>query len=89
MNILISVLKSLQLFLELKNKLFYYEIIQSSNKRQRELIEEIEKLRARGDSNSSDRADILRMQLRNEKEQLEHLSAFYASAAKAKTDSNT
>ena len=51
----------------LKNKLFYYEIVQKSKSRQKELLDELEKLRSSGDSNSADRADILRKQLQNEK----------------------
>lgn len=88
MVIVQSILKCLELFLMLKNKLFYYEIVQKSKSRQKELLDEIEKLRSFGDSNSADRADILRMQLQNEKAELQHLSAFYAEATKGPTNSN-
>ena len=78
MNILASLIKSLELFLSLKNKLFYYEIREKSKNRQKEIIDEIEKLRNRGDSNSSDAADILRAELLREKSELKHLSTFYS-----------
>ena len=78
MVILTSVLKSLQLFLELKNKLFYYEIRTKSINRQKEIISEIESLRNKGDSNSSDYADLLRSELRKEREEIKHLSTILA-----------
>ena len=59
---------------------FYYEIREKSRKRQTQIINEIEKLRDAGDSNSSDRADLLRDELKSEREELEHLSAFYTKA---------
>ena len=80
MSLSSSVLKSLELFLQLKNNSFYYKIREKSRKRQKDIINEIEKLRSIGDSNSSDRADILRDELKVEREELEHLSAFYAKA---------
>lgn len=89
MALIISLIKSLQLFLELKNNLFYYDIREKSRKRQNELINEIEKLRSAGDSNSSDRADILRSRLKAEREELEHLSTFYAKAKGTTLDSNS
>lgn len=89
MVLIISLIKSLQLYLELKNNLFYYDIREKSRKRQNELINEIEKLRSAGDSNSSDHADILRSKLKAEREELEHLSAFYTKAKGPTTDSNS
>jgi len=80
MTILSSLIKSLELFLSLKNKLFYYEIREKSKNRQKEIIAEIEKLRSRGDSNSSDAADILRAELAREKSEIKHLSDFYSSS---------
>jgi hypothetical protein len=88
MGILQSLLKSIELFLSLKNKLFYYDIREKSKKRQNEIIEEIEKLRSRGDSNSADRADLLRSELSREKSELEHLSTFYSKASERSKDSN-
>ena len=88
MSILASLIKSLELFLSLKNKLFYYDIREKSKKRQNEIIDEIEKLRSRGDSNSADRADLLRLELSREKSELEHLSTFYSKASERSKDSN-
>ena len=88
MGILQSLIKSLELFLSLKNKLFYYDIREKSKKRQNEIIEEIEKLRSRGDSNSADRADLLRLELSREKSELEHLSTFYSKASERSKDPN-
>ena len=88
MSILASLIKSLELFLSHKNKLFYYDIREKSKKRQNEIMEEIEKLRSRGDSNSADRADLLRSELSREKSELEHLSTFYSKASERSKDSN-
>jgi hypothetical protein len=73
MKILTSLIKSLELFLTLKNKLVYYEIYEKSRIRQKQIIEEIEKLRDCGDSNSADRADILRKELSAERQSIKHL----------------
>lgn len=89
MTLITALIKSLQLYLELKNKLFYYDIREKSKNRQNEIINEIEKLRSAGDSNSSDRADFLRSQLKAERRELEHLSSFYSQAKSESTDSNS
>ena len=73
-----SALLALTAFLELKSKAFYYDIMQKSRTRQKELINEIEKLRAAGTNSSSDRADLLRAELLEEKRSAEHLSTFYS-----------
>lgn len=88
MVILTSVLKSLQLFLELKNKLFYYEIRTKSINRQKEIISEIESLRNKGDSNSSDYADLLRSELRKEREEIKHLSTILAKTREGQDNTN-
>lgn len=88
-TIILSLLKSLELFLSLKNKLFYYEIRTKSKQRQNEIISEIEKLRAAGDSNSADRADLLRSELKAERDEIKHLSTFYASAKEGSTSANS
>jgi hypothetical protein len=77
-----SALLALTAFLELKSKAFYYDIMQKSRARQKELINEIEKLRATGTNSSSDRADILRAELLEEKRSAEHLSTFYSLSGK-------
>lgn len=77
-----SALLALTSFLELKSKAFYYDIMQKSRTRQKELINEIEKLRASGTNSSNDRADILRAELLEEKRSIEHLSTFYSLSGK-------
>lgn len=77
-----SALLALTAFLELKSKAFYYDIMQKSRNRQKELINEIEKLRAAGTNSSNDRADILRAELMEEKRSAEHLSTFYSLSGK-------
>ena len=56
--------------------------------RQKEILDEIEKLRNDGGSSSADRADLLRMELKREREELENLSTFYFKAAKEPANSN-
>ena len=73
-----SLIKSLELFLNLKNKRFYYDLYREQRNREDEILQEIEKLRDSGDSNDADRADLLRKRLTTEREQFEHLSAFYS-----------
>jgi hypothetical protein len=83
--IITSLVNSLELFLCLKNKLFYYDIIQKSKARQNEIIKQIEDLRSKGDSNSADSADLLRLALKREKDELEYISAFYNKIAEKQT----
>ena len=73
-----SLIKSLELFLNLKNKRFYYDLYREQRYREDEILQEIEKLRDSGLSNDSDRADLLRKRLTTEREQFEHISAFYS-----------
>ena len=73
-----SLIRSLELFLNLKNKRFYYDLYREQRNREDEILQEIEKLRDSGDSNDADRADLLRKRLTTEREQFEHLSAFYS-----------
>ena len=73
LSIIKSVLKSLELFLNIKNNKFYYD-----NEREDKLIDEIEKLRQTGTSGSADRADLLRQRLDSERKQFKHLSTFYS-----------
>lgn len=77
-----NALSALTSYLELKNKSFYYDIIQKSKTRQKELTNEIEELRTKGTNDSNDLADILRSELINERKTLEHLSAVYSLSGK-------
>ena len=78
LSLIKSLIKSLELFLTLKNKKFYYDLHREHRNTEAQLINEIEKLRSTGHSNDADRADILRRQLNYQTRQFEHLSAFYA-----------
>ena len=89
MNIFTSILYSIQLYLELKNKLYYYEISQKSRDRQKELISQIEDLRSNGDSNSADFADLLRKELASEKNEFKLISTIYSSASKGDPNSDS
>jgi len=83
-----SLIESLRLYLKLKNKLAFSQITREHNKRKNELIEEIEKLRAIGDNESSDRADFLRGQLLTENKQFKHISAVFLEAQGGSADSD-
>jgi hypothetical protein len=77
-GILKSVLQALTAYLELRTRTFYYDIIKNSQEYQKQLINEIEKLRNTNTSSNTDRADILRAELIRERKALEHLSAVYS-----------
>jgi len=77
-----NALKALTAYLELKNRAFYYDILEKSRNRQQSLINEIEKLRSSGTNDSNNRADILRSQLLEERRVFEHLSTFYSQTGK-------
>tara|TARA_R110000824_G_scaffold13784_3_gene59422 strand:+ start:3134 stop:3388 length:255 start_codon:yes stop_codon:yes gene_type:complete len=73
-----SIFKSLELFLSLKNKKFYYDLYKDQDDREFAITEAIEALRQSGNSNDADRADLLRERLTAERERFEHLSTFYS-----------
>ena len=77
-----SIIKSIELYLQLKNKKFYYDLYRDFNDKEDAITQRIEKLRDSGDSNDADRADLLRERLRAERQRFEHLSAFYTKADK-------
>ena len=77
-----SILKSVELYLQLKNKKFYYDLHQDFRDREDAITKKIEELRDSGDSNDADRADLLRKRLAAERKRFEHLSAFYTQADK-------
>lgn len=78
LNLIITFLKAVTLYLQLKNKSFYYDILEKSRKKCSELAKEIEDLRAEGTQHSTDRADVLLLQLKSEKRYAEHLTAKYS-----------
>ena len=77
MSLIKTLAQSLKLYLELKNKLAFFEIKNQHRQIKNELINEIEELRAAGDSNSSDRADLLRRRLKSENDDFKHLSLIH------------
>lgn len=83
-----TLITTLNLYLKLKNRVFYADLIKSSKKKQKDLINEIEKLRADGDSDSTDRADFLFRELVSEKRDIKHLSAVYAPTEEGSSSSD-
>ena len=83
-----SVIKSIELYLKLKNKKFYYDLHKEFKERERKLVKEIEEFRISGDSHSADRADLLRDYLDTERREFEHISAFYAKIKEGGSDTN-
>tara|TARA_R100000152_G_C6584209_1_gene46982 strand:+ start:245 stop:499 length:255 start_codon:yes stop_codon:yes gene_type:complete len=77
-----SIIKAIELYLQLKNRKFYYDLHQDFRDREDAITEKIEELRDSGDSNDADRADLLRKRLAAERKRFEHLSAFYTQADK-------
>ena len=83
-----SILKSIELYLTLKNKKFYYELHKDFKQREQKVVQEIENLRIRGDSQSADRADLLRDYLNTERREFEHISTFYSKIRGGESDTN-
>tara|TARA_R110001583_G_scaffold103163_1_gene250207 strand:- start:2584 stop:2850 length:267 start_codon:yes stop_codon:yes gene_type:complete len=76
LSLIKSVLKSIELYLSLKNKLFYIELRYSHEKTRKTIIQEIEDIRSNG--GDADRADLLRDKLIREDSSFQHLSTFYS-----------
>jgi tRNA A37 threonylcarbamoyladenosine modification protein TsaB len=72
-----GIVRAVYAYLELRNKTFYYDIYTKSKKRQRDIINDIEKLRSDQSESSTQRADFLRSDLVAEKQYIKHLSAVY------------
>jgi len=87
-SIIKALTQSLRLYLELRNRLAFFEIKNNHRRIKNELINEIEELRAAGDSNSSDRADLLRKRLKSENDDFEHISTVFIKAQGGEADSN-
>ncbi len=88
LTLLKTLLETLNLYYKLKNKSFYRDLLESTKRKQKDLINEIEKLRANGDSDSTDRADFLQSELISEKRDAKHLSAIYAPSESGSTSSD-
>ena len=83
-----SILKSLELFLALKNKQFYYDLQLQHRKTEDEIIKQIEDLRQSGASNDADRADLLRQRLVSERSRFKYLSTLYSKTTEGAEDSD-
>ena len=81
-----TLLETLNLYFKLKNQSFYVDLIEKSKRKQKDLIDEIEKLRSNGDSSSTDRADFLQSELISEKRDFKHLSTIYAPTSSRSSD---
>ena len=81
LSIIKSVLKSLELFLNIKNN-------KEHRQTEEKLINEIEKLRQTGANDDADRADLLRQRLSTERKQFKHLSAFYSKTGEGSPSSD-
>ena len=88
-SIIKALTQSLRLYLELRNRLAFFEIKNNHRRIKNELINEIEELRAAGDSNSSDRADLLRKRLKSENDDFEHISTVFLKAKGGDSDSDS
>jgi hypothetical protein len=73
-SLITNLIKAICTYFELKNKSFYYDILDKSRKRQNSLVEEIESLRDKGDAKSTDAADVLVLQLVEERKWIKHIS---------------
>lgn len=76
-----AVLQLCIVYLELKNKSFFYDILEKSKARQQTLINELEKLREVGTNASNDAADVVRADLTQEIAFAKHLPTISAGTS--------
>jgi len=88
MSLITSLIKTLSVYLELKNKSFYYDILEKSRNRQTQIAHAIEQLRAQGTNDSNDIADAMFLQLTAEQKYCKHLSTTYSPIESKAADSN-
>ena len=88
LHLIKSLLKSLELFLILKNKRFYYDLEKEHKKEEYDIIKEIENLRQSGTSNDSDWADLLRERLISGRSRFKYLSTFHSETTERGVDSD-
>jgi len=77
-----SLLDAITQYLALRKESIYYDVLQKSRKKQKELKNEIEKLRNAGTNTSADNADVLRNELIEEQKFFKHLSTVYSKPSK-------
>ena len=86
--VLASLFKAIGLYFALKNRSFYYDVLNKSRQQQKQYIDEIERLRAIRSPDATDDADLVRMQLLEEKRFYKHISTTIASVASLSGNQN-
>ena len=81
-----SVLKSIELFLSLKNTTFYLQLKRDHEEERKSIIQELEDIRSNG--GDADRTDLLRDELIREDNSFKHLSTFYSQFDKRDSNRN-
>lgn len=81
-SLITQLLGLLNNYFELKNKSFYYDILEKSRNKQQKLAEEIEKLRDVGTQESNDRANTLLLLLEQERNWIENTTTYYTKTDK-------
>jgi hypothetical protein len=81
-SLITQLLTLLNNYFELKNKSFYYDILQKSKDKQQNLVQEIEKLRDAGTQESNDRANTLLLLLEQERNWIENTTTYYTKIDK-------
>jgi hypothetical protein len=81
-SLITQLLTLLNNYFELKNKSFYYDILQKSKDKQQNLVQEIEKLRDVGTQESNDRANTLLLLLEQERNWIENTTTYYTKINK-------
>lgn len=87
-GLLTAIFKSLELYLQLRNTSFYYDMVEKHYKRKKQIIDEIEKLRDHPTPSNTAAADKLLLVLKQENERFDDLSAFYLKSSKGSNGTN-
>lgn len=88
MGLIKTILTTLNAYLQLRTKAFYYEINEKSRNKQQDIINEIESLRDERTNAATERADLLQQQLIDEKHYIKHISTIYNNTSTGDGDSN-
>jgi hypothetical protein len=83
-----NLFEAIGMYFSLKNRSFYYDVYNKSRQQQKQYIEEIERLRAIRSPAAADDADLVRMQLLEEKRFYEHITTTFASGAPLSANKN-
>lgn len=87
-GLLTAIFKSLELYLQLRNTSFYYDMVEKHYKRKKQIIDEIENLRDHPTPSNTAAADKLLLVLKQENERFDDLSAFYLKSSKGSNGTN-